>query len=201
MIIASTDYHDLFVKNDNLSNYGTINPKKSFVSEIQIENSIFPVVNIIIERDNIVIGTIVAVRLDSNQKKKMTTGHEYAIVLCDTRDFDVNTQTGIYRVYDANYDFFMACEIESIDNMITGFNGFPMPGEIAKKYEFRTGTSKAHPCDSSQDGNISLGECYVCLKKAISSDATLEFMCDALDIGGLCFGSIAVACVLISSIR
>lgn len=198
--VESADYESLFDNRGFHSDFGTINIQKSFVSEIQIENSIFPVLNVIFEKNNIITGSIVAIKITTSEKV-IKTGHLYAIVLCDTRELDLESQTGIYRVYDANYDFYEACEIVTVNNRIANFTAFKMPDEIVNKYHFNYGISKAHPCDSSGDGDISFGECYSCLKDAISSDAVAEFLCDALDVGFLCSGSVAAACVIISSTR
>lgn len=198
--VKSSDYYDLVIDNNLLSAFGSVSPLKSYVTEIMSENSTIPVLNIVIERGNKITGSLVAIKLQSSENE-LKTGHKYAIVLCDTRNFDFSTLSGLYEVYDVNYDLYKAVKIESSNNRIMSVTTYNMPSEIIAKYQFSHGTSKTHPCDSSQDGNISFGECYGRLKKAISSDGTAEFMCNALDIGFLCSGSVAAACVLISSIR
>lgn len=125
---------------------------------------------------------------------------DYLMTFRDYTDYDFNTKTGEIRVYDINYDEYLAAVFTVNKGTIINFISLPMPETIKLKYK-EIAVGKNHPCDLNGNGNVSWGECYACMKNACASDPDCLGLCEVIDIfGGQCSGSIGAACAVLSVI-
>lgn len=197
---SSDDFNTLFNQNIYFKDIGNVDYNKSKVETISVDNDNHNILSVAISKDDIITGQIIGIKLPK-ESKKLTTGHTYIMAFRDYREFSFETKSGIIRDYDLNYDGYNCGYILVEDNLIQSIDASKMPYHIQKKYSFKKGSNynSKHPCDFSGDGDISFGECYGCLREAINSHGDTEFLCDALNILGVCNLSVAVSCIIISS--
>ena len=199
---SSEDFDKLFRQNIFFSDIGDIDFEKSLVETIIVGNEEHYILNVAISKRNKITGQIIGIKL-LGKAKKLATGHSYVMAFRDFREFSFETKSGIVRDYDLNYDGYNCGYMIVEDNCIQDINSSQMPYHIQTKYSFKKASDykSAHPCDYSGDGDIAFGECYSCLKAAIDSHGDTEFLCDALNILGICNFAVAVSCIIISSTR
>jgi hypothetical protein len=176
-----------------------INFERSAVVEDEINGTRVRVLHLYVEDASFNnVGRIVAIRNESN--KFLPNGHDFVMAYGDYSG--VNEEcTGIFRIYDLNWDSYLAVELELENGLITRGQAEPIPAETRLKYGVE---AKPKKCDENKNGDISFGECYNCMWNECQSDQRCKIPCDYLDKYGTptdkCKLTIAAACVWISII-
>lgn len=195
-LVESKDYAQLIQNNPLLESFGEVNKKLSNVAYHNMEGNDYPILSLIFSDGAGIKGQVIAIKIHDSGTK-MKSGHTYAMVLKDFREFDFENKRGTVPFYDLNFGSYTALEMCIVDNIIKDVRVNEMPEIIAKKFNFKKSGGN-HPCDSNNNGDVSFGECYSCLKEAIATDGTNQFICDALDVLFLCSSSVAAACLIVS---
>jgi hypothetical protein len=200
--ISSRDFIDQFSENIYFNDIGDIKLEKSFIEPIIVGDREYNILSVVIYNDDVLTGQVIGIKLPQSAKK-LKTGHSYVMALRDFTEFCFESESGIVRDYDLNFDGYNCGYFIVEKNHIENFKSIRMPYHIEQIYSFKrpSGLKSVHPCDSSGDGDISFGECYHCLNEAIDSDGSTKFLCDALNVIGVCSLSVGVSCVIISSTR
>lgn len=153
------------------------------------------------------IGEFQVAKVSSNYRS-VPNGGKYLINLRDYSQYDVGSSTGEIKYYDINYDCYLAGVMNVQSGSVVQWDAFGMPREIMVKYNFNgfnESPDKAnHYCDLNQNGDISWGECYKCMRASCYSDALCRELCEFTNknplpvLQGQCKISMATACVFIA---
>ncbi|WP_128414578.1 hypothetical protein [Chryseobacterium sp. Leaf201] len=149
--------------------------------------------------------------LNWKDTKFLPNGDKYALNYADLSDYDLKDFTGSIELYDLNYDNFLHTRMKTQNGYYTEAEGNGLSQELKDKYAYLTNPNKInnlasrHLCDSNGNGNISFGECYGCITRAIKANSTSTGICNVYGAMGMpwwgsCGASTAVACAVISSI-
>lgn len=156
------------------------------------------VIIIPIKNDNEVIGVLEIV--DLKRSGFLPNGDIYAINLVDYKDFDLNSKSGIIRMFDLNYGHSLHSELTVYDNIISDWETFPVLYDGDEPLITANGIYEL--CDSNGNGNIGLFECYSCGKNSLAGSGTFgEWFCDIPILGWSgCFTTLTAACIYISAV-
>jgi hypothetical protein len=155
-------------------------------------------VNIVFRNQEKVTAVIEAINVPK-KKKILPNNDDYVMLLRDYRSYDFSSKTGVIQYYDLNYDNHHGGTIHVLNSKIKNWQTFEIPDYIRNKYKSISNVAQQpHYCDSNKSGNVSYSECYSCMSNTCQGDEVCQTMCDILDIGGLCTGTIAASCVYIS---
>lgn len=149
--------------------------------------------------------------LDLKDTEFLPNGDKYALNYADLSDYNMEDLTGSIELYDLNYDNFLHTNMKTQKGCYTEVEGNGLSQELKNKYSYLANPNKInnlasrHLCDSNGNGNISFGECYGCITRAIKANSTSTAICDVYGAMGMpwwgsCGASTAVACAVISSI-
>lgn len=164
--LNSPDYQS-FLSGSPFARTGTADLKQSFVSYNTYSNNgiekEIPVIYIqfsgIINGKKIITGQIQAIKVKDDYTGLPGNGR-YLMLYKDLRQFNSENGTGIIKVYDLNYDGYLAGEAEVGSGTVSKYVPFPVPDQVAAKYNL-TGRSSL-PC-TNITGNTTFGECFSCM--------------------------------------
>ena len=195
--------------------YGEVNYELTRVNEFFVKDRKYYNLYIVFGEDAKNVNAVLeAVELPKEvDLERMPNKDQYVMILRDYRKYNLETLTGKILMYDLNFDNFFGGEIEAGDYRIKKWQISDYSPSIRKKYagvfeknlayfnaSARNRNARKHICDKNNDDNIGFFECYGCMKDSCSGDSMCDTMCDIFNIfGGLCHGSIAAACVIISA--
>lgn len=187
--------HKIFINLNGVANF-----EKSTFSLIDYENVKIEYLQVPIVKNGVQIAKLEIVKMPNS--KYLPNNDEYALNYIDTSKLNVNTQSGIVKMYDLNYDNSLHTTINlnrgNLDVISVGISK-----EVSEKYaKFRKpNKSKSiaarHLCDGNGNGDISFGECYKCFQDAIDANGTSQAICDWT--GPACKLSTTAACIYISA--
>ncbi|WP_185286790.1 hypothetical protein [Chryseobacterium indologenes] len=149
--------------------------------------------------------------LDLKETPFLPNKDKYALNYADLSSYDMDRQTGSIKLYDLNYENFMHTKMDIDKGYYTNVEGDGLSDELREKYAYLANPAKSanltsrHLCDSNGNGNISFGECYSCIVRAIKQNSTSTAICHSYEAMGLpwwgsCGASVTVSCAIISSI-
>ncbi len=135
----------------------------------------------------------------------------YALNYADLSSYDMDQKTGTIKLYDLNYENFMHTKMDIDKGYYINVEGDGLSDQLREKYAYLANPAKSanltsrHLCDSNGNGNISFGECYSCIVRAIKQNSTSTAICHSYEAMGLpwwgsCGASVVVSCTIISSI-
>src|SRR6185436_3077394 len=137
-----------------------------------VQGTQVPILNItLIGAGGRTIGQVSAIKVRSTYRQ-LPRNARYLLLYRDYADFDESTQKGIIRIYDLNYDGFLALEAELDGENITKLDTYSMPASIIAKYNFGGYGKQApehHYCDKNENGDVSWAECFNCLVESCNA--------------------------------
>lgn len=143
-------------------------------------------------------GQVQAIRVKDSYKQ---LPHEagYLMLYRDLSAFDTEKRSGTIRIYDLNYDGYQILEAKIEAGNVKWMETHDMPLETIAKYDYgdfgKTGAD-IHFCDKNHNGDVSWGECFICLVGACQRNWTCQIMCNILNLNnGSCLVSIGLACI------
>jgi hypothetical protein len=175
------------------SGLGTVNRRLSYINYPE-SGPRQPIIHVVIESNGKVVGVIEAIKAPDNGW--LPQGENYFMLARDYREYDFNSKTGVIRYFDLNYKNHLGGVITVGQGKVQNWDTYDIPEETLRENDNLR--KKPHYCDKNQSGNVTFVECYQCMKKACAGDDACDTICDILNIGGWCSGSIASSCVIIS---
>lgn len=151
-----------------------------------------PVYYLAIERDYRIIGFVIGIVKNTNDKPKIIAGYR------DYSKYNLSTFTGNIIDWDLN-DNYLVGEIKFIHKKMLSWYCATINKKNKTIIGLSTITNRAVLCDSNKDGDIGFGECYKCMKDACNSNGECMAICDLLYFGAACSGTIAAACLYIAA--
>ncbi len=207
----SDDYkNSLYVSyeiNHDLSRITTYEDKKN--------NLKVPILNIVFEKNGKKIGVLHAVLMtDFTTNKVLPNNNNYAMILKDLSKYDFEKNEGVISMRDVNYDNEIFYNYNIKDKKIIEVEKRKIPRETLAKYGYiskeKLLAKFPEECSGGDDGNVSWGECYTCLRTVCTSDSQSGGCLEALlltnfsgaiaGLGPIGDASFAVSCVIIASI-
>lgn len=201
---------DTFTRHkDFISKRGEMNLDEIQYQEITIEGISYNFYVVSIIKNNSLVGKLEV--LDLKDTKFLPNSDTYALNYADLSDYDMKSLTGSINLYDLNYDNFLHTRMKTEKGIYTLAEGNGLSQELLDKYSYLVNPKKSnnlarrHLCDSNGNGNISFGECYGCITRAIHQNATSWAICHEYQAMGMpwwgsCGASTAISCAIISSI-
>lgn len=145
------------------------------------------------------IGRILAIKKTSS--RFLPEGHDYAVAYGDFTEVD-NNENGVLKVYDLNWGNYLAASFTLAEGQVSEWSANHIPDNIREMYG-RPVSSSSHFCDANHNGDVSWGECFVCLHNACQQDPECKKLCDFADKygnpKGQCHISMAASCVWIAA--
>lgn len=183
-----------------------------------------PVINLVYSKEKITKAILHVIPLKSELSNVLPNNEHYLMLLVDYKSYDTKKLTGNIKLFDLNYENYLAGEIDVKDAKILKLIGLNMPKSIEKKYtglmkknelgnpiflnrksSFNENNAEKHFCDGNGNGNVGFGECMSCMTSACNGDATCATFCSIVNVagigtstGGQCTISMLAACAYIS---
>ena len=145
------------------------------------------------------VGQIEAIKVRDDYQQ-LPRNARYLQIYKDLREYDLATKTGRLRVYDLNYDEYLAVDAQIRNENIESVNTYPMPAEVAERYGFNRQEnmgSKTHPCDGNGNGNVSFGECMSCMITACWANPNCKRMCKLIGLPR-CGAAFVISCTYLA---
>lgn len=120
----------------------------------------------------------------------------YLLLYKDLREYDDETATGTVRVYDLNYDEYLAGKAVFNAGTLSNYTPFSVPDQVSARYSL--GARSAAPCTSA----LTAGECFSCMMASCASNAACSTLCLATgSMSANCRLTIMALCTLISIVN
>lgn len=107
----------------------------------------------------------------------------YLLLYKDLREFNEETATGTVRIYDLNYDEYLAGKAVFNAGALSEYTPFSVPDQVSSRYSL--GARSATPCSSA----ITAGECFSCMMASCAANPACKALCMAT-------GSMTANCTL-----
>lgn len=203
--LRSPDYAG-FMAGSQFAGSGTLDLQRSFVSystavsgEIQKQ---VPVLYLsfagVQNGKKKVTGQIQAIKVKDDYAGLPKNGR-YLMLYKNFVQYNTNDSTGTIRVYDLNYDEYLAGEATVVNGTVNNYIPYPLPDNIATKYNL-TGRA-AHPCDKNGNGDVTYGECFNCMLRSCMLDSECRLLCFLANLyRASCFNSMRASCAILAII-
>lgn len=135
----------------------------------------------------------IRVRVDYNG---LPRDARYLLLYKDLREFHEETATGTVRIYDLNYDEYLAGKVVFNAGTLSNFTPFAVPDQVSARYSL--GARSAAPCTSA----LTAGECFSCMMATCASNPACGALCLATgSMAANCRLTIMALCAIVSIIN
>lgn len=219
--LSSLEYKK--VLNETINKLGILDLNYSSIDYVE-KNLNKPVISLVYSKEKMIKAIIHVIPINKELSNVLPNNEHYLMLLVDYKSYDTKKLTGDIKIFDLNYDNYLAGEINVKDGKILKLIGLKMPENINKKYiglmkknelgnpmylnrksTFNESNAEKHFCDGNGNGNVGFGECMSCMTSACNGDATCATFCSIVNVagigtstGGQCTISMLAACAYIS---
>jgi hypothetical protein len=184
------------------------------IMEDDLDNIKYTILNVVLEDNGKIMGVIHAISmLQFTKNKVLPNNNNYAMLYKDFSKFDFDRREGVLTINDLNYDNSEILKVEIGNEEFKRVERKRIDKKVLHKYGYisdQTLAMKFPPsCYGGDNGNVSWGECYSCLRTVCAQDVQNNGCLESLILtnyaGTLAgFGpigdvGIAAACVVISA--
>jgi len=129
-----------------------------------------------------IVGQLQAIRVRDDYNG-LPRNARYLLLYKDLREYNDESATGTVRIYDLNYDEYLAGKAVFNDGTLSQYTPFAVPNQVSTRYNL--GDRAAAPCSNV----LTAGECFSCMMAACVFNPTCRALC-------LATGSITANCTL-----
>jgi hypothetical protein len=176
-----------------------IDISRSFVDYDYVNSSRIPVITIAFSRAGRYAGNLQAVKV-SDRYDKLPRKEKYLMLYRDLSGYDEAAQSGVVRIYDLNYNDYMAVETYIEQGQVASLSTWARKDGFAVDGVGRTEDEGKHYCDADQNGDVSFGECASCMIRACQQNTACNLLCTITNLLGnvACTKSLLASCLIIA---
>lgn len=139
-----------------------------------------------------IVGQLQAIRVRDDYNS-LPRNARYLLLFKDLREYDDETTTGTVRIYDLNYDEYLAGKAVFTAGALSSYTPFAVPDQVSARYSL--GARSAAPCTRA----LTAGECFSCMMASCAANPACTALCMATgSMAANCRLSVMALCALIS---
>lgn len=142
-----------------------------------------------------ILGQIQAIKVRDDYAG-LPRNSRYLMLFKDLREFNEVDGTGSIRVYDLNYDEYLAGEAVFNRGQLSQYTPYPVPEPVSSRYNL--GARSAAPCSNA----LTAGECFSCMMASCVFNPACRAICLATgSMSPNCTLSIMALCAMASIVN